>query len=123
MAKLTKADIAKAPDLPKEEVSVPEWGGEVLLRGLSGTDKDRFLAETLRPASEKNAEKEIKYDDITARLVARCLVDDAGERLYSDEQIPELGKKSGDVLTRLFKVAQRLSGLEGEAAVKAAEKN
>lgn len=118
MAKLNKEQIQKAADLPTEEVSVPEWGGEVLIRGLVGTDKDKFLQETIR----QDAGKTVEFKDITARLVARCLVDEKGERLYSDEQIPELGGKSAAVLARLFEVAQRLSGLN-EASVKAAEKN
>jgi len=119
MTKISRADIEKAPDLPTEEVAVPEWGGTVLLRGLNGSDKDKFLGETMK---KDGGEKSIEFKDITARLVARCLVDETGARLYADEEIDALGKKSGAVLSRLFKVAQRLSGLD-EAAVQAAEKN
>lgn len=119
MGRINRADIEKAADLPTEAVLVPEWGGEVLVRGLNGTDKDQFLAETMKKGGDGKA---LDYKDITARLVARCLVDEAGERLYSDDEIGALGRKSGAVLGRLFKVAQRLSGLEEQAA-EAAEKN
>ncbi len=36
-----------ADDLPRETVSVPEWGGEVLVRTMSGTDRDAFEASLL----------------------------------------------------------------------------
>ena len=41
---LSKEAILAADDLPREKVNVPEWGGEVLVRTMSGTDRDAFEA-------------------------------------------------------------------------------
>ena len=42
---LTKDEILRADDLRLERVEVPEWGGEVVLRTMTGTERDAFEAE------------------------------------------------------------------------------
>lgn len=106
--KLSRDQIIAADDLPREDVDVPEWGGSVTLRGLTGTQRDLFEQETVRQ-NGKNVS--VNMENVRARLVARCLVDEKGERMFSDEDVKVLGGKSGKALERLFKVAQRLSGL------------
>lgn len=96
MAKLTKAEIDKADDRKTEEFHVPEWNGEVDLQVMCGTDLDKF--ETILSDPEKQ-----KDGGVRARLVGLCLVDESGKRLYSDAEVYALGKKSGAVLTRLFR--------------------
>ncbi len=39
---LTKEAILAADDLPRETVLMPEWGGDVYVRTMSGTDRDAF---------------------------------------------------------------------------------
>ena len=39
---LSKDAILAADDLPRETVHVPEWGGDVYVRTMSGTDRDAF---------------------------------------------------------------------------------
>ena len=39
---LNKAAILAAEDLKTETVAVPEWGGEVRVRTLTGTERDAF---------------------------------------------------------------------------------
>ena len=39
---LTKDQILKSDDLPSEEVSVPEWGGSVMVRSMTGYERDQF---------------------------------------------------------------------------------
>lgn len=108
---LTKEKIVGAVDLLNERVAVPEWGGEVLVRGMSGLERDRFEASCL------DDKRQLKLDNIRAKLVAACLVDENGKRLFSDAEVAALAAKSGAALDRLFRVAQRLSGL-AEADVK-----
>ena len=112
---LSKEQILKANDLPTEEVEVPEWGGSVLVRTMTGTERDKFET-SLIDGKQKN------LDNIRARLCAKCIVDDKGERLFEDTDVAELGKKSASALDRVFTAAQRLNGLSGED-VKELEKN
>jgi hypothetical protein len=106
---LTRDEILAAPDLPTERVAVPEWGGDVLVRGLMADERDQFEAETYEVRG-KNVE--VNKRGMRARLVAKCLVDEAGDRLFTAEDIAALGRKSAVPLDRLFGIARRLSGLQ-----------
>ena len=44
------------------------------------------------------------------RLVAYCVVNEEGKRLFGEKDIQVLGKKSGLALNRITTVAMRLSG-------------
>lgn len=111
MSVLTKDQILAAVDLPREEVSVPEWGGAVVVRGLTGKERDQFEA-SLVDGKDKN---KTNLNNIRARLVALTLVDSKDNRLFSDEDVEKLGAKSAQVLDRLFETAQRLSGLKRDS--------
>ena len=100
---LSKDAILAADDLPRETVNVPEWGGEVLVRTMSGTDRDAFEASLL--------EKDGRMENVRARLVALTLCDAQGDRLFDDSQSVALGRKSARALDRVFSVAQRLNGI------------
>ena len=110
---LSKDAILAADDLPRETVNVPEWGGEVLVRTMSGTDRDAFEASLL--------EKDGRMENVRARLVALTLCDPQGDRLFDDSEIAALGRKSARALDRVFSVAQRLNGI-GVDQVDAAKK-
>lgn len=105
---LTRDDILKAQDLPTERVSCPEWGGEVIVRGLTGAERDAF-EQGIVETRGKNTRMNLK--NIRARLVALTVVDEQGNRLFSDDDVEPLGRKSATALNRVFEVAQRLSGL------------
>ena len=53
----------------------------------------------------------MKRDNIRAKLVARCIVNEAGTREFSDSDITALGNKSASALDLIFGVAMRLSGI------------
>ena len=48
-------------------------------------------------------------------LLAKTLCDEEGELLFSEEDIEELAKKSGNVTTRLTNKAILINGMTGEA--------
>ncbi len=103
MALLTKEAILAADDRPTELVSVPEWGGEVKVRSLSGKERDTF-EKTLA------AGKGVDLRNIRARLVATCAIGDDGKQLFTAGDVEALGDKSARALDRVFSVAQRLNG-------------
>lgn len=103
--------ILSADDLQREPVAVPEWGGTVLVQGMSGTDRDRFEAAMLNDTMD-GVSKDRAMDRYRARLAAACLVDESGKRLFrSDAEVKRLGEKSAQALSRVVEVASRLSGL------------
>jgi hypothetical protein len=105
---LTKEQILQAKDLPTETVFVPEWGGEVIVRTMSGTERDAF-EKSIMDMSGKDAA--VNLSNIRAKLCAKVLVDEKGERMFNDREIDLLGKKSASALDKIFFVAQRLNGL------------
>jgi len=108
---LTRDAILQAEDLPRELVEVPEWGGCVYVRTLTGTERDAFEASVVE---QRGKSTKMNLRNIRAKLVALTVVDEEGNRIFSDADVGQLGKKSAVVLDRLFEVAQRLSGLKDE---------
>ena len=109
---LDRDAILGAQDLPTEDVSVPEWGGTVRVRGLTGSERDAWEASLVQGAGTKHAR--LVLADVRARLLARTIVDEEGKHIFGDGDIKALSAKSAMALERVFKVAQRLSGLTDE---------
>lgn len=105
---LSRADILGASDRPTEVVPCPEWGGDVIVRTMSGAERDAYEGECL---TIRGKSVEINRANARGRLLVRCLVDEAGDPLFKRADADELGAKSGAVLDRLFAVAQRLNGV------------
>ena len=106
MALLKREAILAAKDLPQATVAVPEWGGEVIVRGMTGAERDAIEQSVLN--------KQGQLGDVTglrARIVACCAIDERGERLFQKGDVDALAKKSAQALQRVFEVAQKLSGL------------
>lgn len=116
---LSKADIMKAQDIVCREIEVPEWGGAVLMRSMSGKERADFEAAVQSRRKGNN-----QFDMVLLRemLIAVVLVNSDGERLFTDGEITELGKKSSKVIERLFEEAQDMNGI-GAEAVKELEEN
>jgi hypothetical protein len=111
MAYLSADQILGADDLKSEDVPVPEWGGTVLVRGMTGSARDKFEASLMNDGMD-GVDKAKALDNYRARLSAACMVDGEGKRLFrSDAEVRRLGEKSADALSRVADVATRLSGL------------
>jgi hypothetical protein len=102
---LDRKSILAADDVRKEKIHVPEWKGDVFLRVLTGTDRDRF--------EESYADQKMKAFRIRFLLLALC--DEDGERLFTDEESDILGKKSSVVINRLFEAGWKLNAFTQEA--------
>jgi hypothetical protein len=111
MPLLKRDEILKASDLTFEDVDVPEWGGVVRVRALSGAERDRFEQSCVVQQGKKT---KMNMNNIRAKLCALTLVDEAGLRIFSDLDVEALGAKSAAALDRVFDVAQRLSGISDD---------
>jgi hypothetical protein len=108
---LSREDILAATDITRELVQVPEWGGAVYVKALSGFDRDRYEQSLLQG---KGKNRDLNLRNARAKLVALTVVNEEGQRIFSDDDVLALGTKSAAALTRVFDVAQRLSGLTDE---------
>ena len=105
---LTRDEIADVQDLGIERVHVPEWGGDLYVRGMTGRERDAFLAGAL------DGKGNVDLHNMTAKLVASTTVDEAGQRIFSEADVEMLAAKSAAALSRIFTIASRLSGISRE---------
>lgn len=105
---LTKEQILAADDLPKETVTIKGWGGDVIIRSLTGEERDAF-EESCLDRSEGIAKRNLA--NFRAKLVSMCLVDEQGNRLFTAAEAEALGRKNGAILDMLAATAQKLNGL------------
>ena len=112
MVILGKAEILEAVDIVTEEVAVPEWAGSVLVKAMTGAERDAFEESVLRKSAAGGYETIMT--NMRAKLLVRTLVDADGEQLFAAEDVAALGEKSAEVLDRLFDVASRLSGVSAD---------
>jgi hypothetical protein len=114
---LTKEQILSSTDCRMEKVSVPEWGGDVMVRTMTCRDRDLWEAETVKAHKSGDIKP-----DYTARFISKVVCDENGALLFSLKDIEGLAQKSGAVIQRLYKVALKLNTVTAEE-IEAAGKN
>ena len=101
---LSKEAILKADDLPKKTVTVEEWGGDVIVRSMTGVERDAWEIE-------QYGSGKVNMKNMRARLVAVTAIDEKGKRLFTQEEAEELGKKSAKAIAKVYDAASKLNGL------------
>jgi len=97
---LTREALLAAKDLcPKETVSIPELGGDVVIQGLTAKELVTF---------QRKADG--KEENFAFRLLVLCLKDENGQRILNDEDAPTVEQWPGAIVQRLVEVAMRLNG-------------
>lgn len=99
--KTSKQSIFDAEDLRSAVIKVPEWGG-VEIHASTITAGERIAMIEL---AQKNPEQPW----VCVVLVA-CAKESDGKRMFDDGDIEALAKKSADVLSRVSKEIESLSG-------------
>ena len=93
-----KKRILNATDLKKESTYIPEWEAYVLVRELTALER-----------------QEVERKDFSrVHIAVRCLIDEDGNNIFSDNDITELQRKSSSVIDRISAIATRLSGIGHE---------
>lgn len=119
MAILGRNQILDADDLKTEEVPVPEWGGEVLIRSLTGEQRDEYESSMFELS--KNGTPKQNLANVRARLVMLCIVNEQGEQMFNKADIKLLGRKSAAALERVATAAQKLNAISDEDIEEMAE--
>lgn len=108
MSLLSRDAILTADDRETRDVEVPEWGGTVRVRAMSGFERDKFETGMVETRGNKRVEN---YTNLRAKLVALVVIDEDGKRLFTDKDVAALGTKSAAALQRVFNAAQELNGM------------
>ncbi|WP_425401262.1 hypothetical protein [Algiphilus sp.] len=117
MGALTRDQILSAEDLQTETVEVPEWGGSVKVRSMTGAQRDQYDVAMFRATSDDESAPSLR-----AMLVSFCAVDEEGNPLFTKEDVKALAGKSSSAIGRVYDAARRVSGMDRHA-VESAEKN
>lgn len=102
---LTRDHILGLDDLPRRLVSVPEWGGELFVKTMTGAERDRWELSTVGE----------NRTNVRAKLAAIVCVDGDGNRLFTDNDAEALGDKSCAALDRIFDAAVALNHIGADA--------
>ena len=107
MKKLSKDDIFKADDLPTKDMDIPEWGGTLTIRTLTGAERDQFESAFVN-------HDQIDIRGLKARLIQLTVQNGDGQPMFTKADLQKINSKSASVIDRIFQVSQRLSGLTKE---------
>ncbi len=113
---LSREQILSVTDLRRETLAIPEWGGEIIVRGMAAYERDKILT-AIDPSKSTMTDSQLK-----ATLCFQCVINSQGQRVFTEADIDILQTKNPQVLD---KIANRILGLSGvgEAAVASIEKN
>jgi hypothetical protein len=110
-----REQILAAEDLPREQVPTDEWAPFgvpfVHVRGLSASERDDYEQTLVDVDSDGNTKRRANLHNVRAGLAARVIVDEAGERIFTDKDVNALGQKNAAVLDRICDKALQLSGM------------
>jgi len=114
--------IFAAQDIPTEVVNIPEWGVDVLVRGMSAGDRITLMQNAFDQATQQ-VNMSIVYPDV----VVSCTYDpESDEPVFTPADKDAILAKSSAAVERLANVGLRLSGIgkeEQDAAGKDSSKS
>ena len=88
---LNRKEVLLANDIVKELVHIPEWGGDVYVRGMSGEARDKFEMLILQTNGKS---KKANTENFRAKLASMTVCDENGDLLFTEDDVKELAKKS-----------------------------
>lgn len=108
---LSAENIFSADDMKVESVDVPEWGGKIYVRRLTGRERDEF--EQLM--NDRRAGKILKVRGVITKIVALAACTSDGSKLFtSDKAESKLDEKACAPLMRVFDAALKISGMRDD---------
>jgi hypothetical protein len=91
---------------------IPEWGGSVSIRVMSGRQRERFEA----------AVNQGSHPNLRGLFATLIVCDAQGVPLFNDADIATLGEKSSTALDRIYRAGIKLNAI-GKEGIDALEKN
>lgn len=105
---LIATDIFAVPDLEPEWLDIPEWGGGLFVRPMTGLERDNYEQSLVRG---KGPNREVNIANARAKLVVMVSVDSDGNDIFTKGDVKRLGNKSSAALNRIFELATKQSGM------------
>ena len=106
MAHLTLDQIKNADDVKTAVVEIPEWGGEVTVKGMTGR---------LRSNLEQKISSNAPHGDIKMMIVTSCTLNPDGTPMFKSDDRKWLIEKAADPIEKIFEGVCKLSGIHDKA--------
>jgi hypothetical protein len=110
MGILQKLDILSLGRLKTEAVQV-EGGDEIIISEMGASDSYVLFSDPALQDSTGNMNMSV----FAPALLARCIVDSSGSRIFNDEDIATLSRLPAELFNQLGSVALRLNGISPES--------
>jgi hypothetical protein len=109
MSILSKAEILAADDLRTERVAVAEWNGEIVIRTMTGAQREQFLDHVAPDSDGKRS-----YKQFNASHVSLCAVDETGQPLFTLADAPAIAEKHWRALETVAEACLKLNALRAD---------
>ena len=96
MKTLTRDDILNISDIKIESIDIPEWGGKVYVRTMSGKERDAL------EAGLSNLPEATRMINARAKYAALSVCDKGGKLLFTSADLGKLGAKCASALDKIF---------------------
>lgn len=118
LVRVLNADaILAAEDESIDSVEVPEWGGVVYVKSMTGLQREKYLESMRQQIGQgRNATVKVILQYGSAKLAALTLCDQNGNLLFDrkPQTIEALAKKSSRALDRVVDKASKMNGLSDD---------
>jgi hypothetical protein len=108
VAILSAEDILSADDRKFDVVPCPEWGGDVRIASITGTQRDAYEASIIQTNGN---DRKVNMHNARVKLIVLCAVDEEGRKLFTSENLSALGRKNAAPIDRVFDGCRRLAGM------------
>lgn len=101
---LDRASILAAKDIITETFPIPQWGGDVTIRMLTGEQREELESriQTFKSGAKKS---------VRALAAVYSLVGEDGAPLFTQSDVAELAAKSGVALDTIFDHVLKLNAM------------
>ena len=112
MTTISKEAVLAAQDIKIEEVQVPEWGGSLCVKVMTGPEREDYSVGLARQVGPKGEVETVEQRQaMKSGLLQHTVCDENGVLVFTKEDMPAIMGKSSVVLDRLFSKAMDLNGL------------
>jgi len=113
MSYLTLEQIKEVDDIDTVDVEIPEWGGTVKVRGMSGRQRSNL---------EQKISNNAPIGELKMSLITSCTLGEKGDPLFTPADKKWLQEKGAGPIETIFSEICKLSGIT-EQDVEDAEGN
>lgn len=108
---ISRAALLAAATKPRRTklVELPELGGQrIIVRAMSAGERGRYEASFIDKKGSTIAGRAAKAREL---LAVECCVDEAGNRLFTPDDVATLSQVDASILDRIAEAARELSGI------------